>query len=43
MRAYNFPASSGLYVLCGIVWFHRGSLQELSREITGGRSAGWGD
>ena len=42
MRAYNFPASLALYGLCGVLWLYRGSLRELSREVTGGRSKGWG-
>jgi hypothetical protein len=42
MRAYNAPASLALYGLCGVLWLYRGSLRELSRELTGGRPDGWG-
>ena len=41
MRASNFPASLSLYGLCGVLWLYRGSLAELSREITGTRRQGW--
>lgn len=41
MRAWNFPASLGLYGLCGVLWLYRGSLQELvadlGEELTGAR------
>jgi hypothetical protein len=32
MRSANFPASLGLYGLCGAVWLYRGSLAELYAE-----------
>ena len=33
MRSANFPASLGLYGLCGAVWLYRGSLAELYTEF----------
>ena len=34
MREANFPASLSLYGLCGVVWLYRGSLRQLSSEIS---------
>lgn len=39
MREVNFPASLSLYGMCGLVWYHQGSLQELvlaSKEFLSG-------
>jgi hypothetical protein len=33
MRSANFPASLGLYALCGVVWLYRGSLREMLAEF----------
>lgn len=33
MRDVNFPASLGLYGICGILWLHRGSLREFFSEL----------
>lgn len=33
MRSANFPASLGLYGLCGAVWLYRGSLREMWEEL----------
>lgn len=33
MRVANFPASLSLYGMCGIVWFYRGSLNQLFSDI----------
>ena len=33
MREANFFASLSLYGICGVVWFYRGSLRQLSSEI----------
>jgi hypothetical protein len=33
MRSANFPASLGLYGLCGVVWLYRGSLAEFYAEF----------
>lgn len=33
MREANFFASLSLYGMCGVVWFYRGSLRQLSSEI----------
>ena len=33
MRAYNFPASLGLYGLCGVLWLYRGTLAELASDL----------
>ena len=41
MRAWNFPASLGLYGLCSVLWLYRGSLRELignvGKELSGVR------
>lgn len=29
MREVNFPASLSLYGMCGLVWYHKGSLRQL--------------
>ena len=31
MRAANFPASLSLYWMCGLVWYHQGTLADLVR------------
>lgn len=33
MRAANAPASLSLYLMCGLVWFWNGSLQELLARL----------
>ena len=33
MRDVNFPASLALYAMCGLVWYHRGSLKELIHSV----------
>jgi len=33
MRSANAPASLSLYWMCGLVWYHRGSLVELKQVI----------
>ena len=33
MRAWNFPASLGLYGLCGVLWCYRGSLVDLASDV----------
>ena len=33
MRSANAPASLSLYWMCGLVWYHRGSLVELKQTI----------
>ena len=33
MRSANFPASLGLYGLCGVVWLYRGSLREMLADF----------
>jgi hypothetical protein len=33
LRAENFRASSALYFLAGLLWFYRGSLKELARDL----------
>ena len=33
MREANFPASLSLYVLCGLVWYYQGSLQDLFSTV----------
>ncbi len=35
MRAANFPASLSLYLLCGMVWLYRGSVEQMVAEIKG--------
>lgn len=32
MREVNFPASLSLYAMCGLVWYHKGSLRQLLAE-----------
>ncbi len=42
MRDANFPASLSLYVMCGLVWYYQGSLQELAlaaKELLTGTAA----
>jgi hypothetical protein len=33
LRAENFRASSALFFLAGILWFYRGSLMDLARDL----------
>jgi hypothetical protein len=33
MREANIPVSLLAYAICGVIWFYRGSLRELSSEI----------
>ena len=33
MRDANWPASLSLYIICGVVWYYRGSLRELAGEV----------
>ena len=33
MRAWNAPASLGLYGLCGVLWLYRGSLRDLLADV----------
>ena len=33
MRDVNFPASLGLYGICGVIWLYRGSLREFFSEL----------
>ncbi len=33
MREANAPASLSLYWMCGLVWFHRGTLKELQTSL----------
>lgn len=33
MREANIPVSLALYGICGVIWFYRGSLRELSSEM----------
>lgn len=33
MRSANAPASLSLYWMCGLVWYHRGTLVELQQAI----------
>ena len=33
MRDANWPASLSLYFICGMVWYYRGSLRELTQAI----------
>jgi len=33
MRSANFPASLALYGMCSLVWFYRGSIRQLLRDI----------
>lgn len=44
MRDVNFLASLSLYAMCGLVWYHKGSLRQLIYEIkallTGSRASG---
>jgi len=32
MRTANFPASLSLYMMCGLIWYYRGSLSEMYEE-----------
>ena len=32
MRTANFPASLSLYMMCGLIWYYRGSLSEMYKE-----------
>ncbi|HTP25690.1 MAG TPA: hypothetical protein VMK12_08530 [Anaeromyxobacteraceae bacterium] len=34
MRDANWPASLGLYGMCGVVWLYQGSLRELFKEVS---------
>ncbi len=34
MRVVNFPASLSLYVLCGLVWYFHGSLNEMKSRAS---------
>jgi hypothetical protein len=34
MRSANAPASLSLYWMCGLVWYHRGTLVELQQAIS---------
>ena len=33
MRTANFPASLSLYMMCGLIWYYRGSLSEMYQEF----------
>ncbi|MEQ1935221.1 MAG: hypothetical protein ABL962_15280 [Fimbriimonadaceae bacterium] len=33
MRDANFPASLSLYGICGLIWLHQGSLQQLYSKV----------
>jgi len=34
MRGANFPASLSLYWACGLIWYHRGTLDDLRSEVS---------
>ena len=33
MRDVNFPASLTLYLICGLIWYYRGSLKQMWGEL----------
>lgn len=41
MRDVNFPASLSLYCICGLIWYHHGSLANLFHEIRNFRTEKW--
>ena len=34
MRGVNFPASLSLYWACGLIWYYRGTLDDLRSEVS---------